>query len=46
MAEVKEGLPAPAFSAMGTGGKIVTLAQFKGQQKVILYFYPKDDTPG
>jgi peroxiredoxin Q/BCP len=43
--ELKEGNTAPEFSAMTNGGKKVSLADYKGK-KVILYFYPKDDTPG
>src|ERR1700761_4119556 len=43
--ELKEGNTAPEFSAMTNGGKKVSLADFKGKN-VILYFYPKDDTPG
>lgn len=39
------GSPAPAFSAPDDTGKTVKLADFKGQ-KLVLYFYPKDDTPG
>lgn len=39
------GDPAPAFSAKDQDGKEVKLSDFKGE-KVILYFYPKDDTPG
>ena len=42
---LKEGDVAPAFSAATNGGGIVSLANFKGRN-VILYFYPKDDTPG
>jgi len=43
--ELKVGDKAPAFSmATDSGGK-VALADLKGK-KVILYFYPKDDTPG
>ncbi|NIJ53506.1 thioredoxin-dependent thiol peroxidase [Dyadobacter arcticus] len=38
------GDPAPAFAAKNEKGKIVKLSDFKGK-KVILYFYPKDDTP-
>ena len=37
---------APDFSAVDQDGETVTLAQFKGKQNVVLYFYPKDDTPG
>ena len=43
--ELKEGDKAPAFSTKDQHGNTVTLDQFKGS-KVILYFYPKDDTPG
>ena len=37
---------APDFSAPNQDGDIITLAQYKGKQNVVLYFYPKDDTPG
>jgi thioredoxin-dependent peroxiredoxin len=40
------GEKAPDFSLPGTGGKTYKLDDFKGSQNVILYFYPKDDTPG
>jgi peroxiredoxin Q/BCP len=36
---------APSFSLKATDGKTVKLSDFKGQP-VVLYFYPKDDTPG
>lgn len=39
------GDTAPAFSALDQHGKTVNLADFAGQT-VVLYFYPKDDTPG
>ncbi len=39
------GSPAPDFAASSTTGQIIRLADFKGK-KVVLYFYPKDDTPG
>ncbi|MCF0050181.1 thioredoxin-dependent thiol peroxidase [Dyadobacter sp. LJ53] len=39
------GDPAPAFSAKDQDGNEVKLSDFKGE-KLILYFYPKDDTPG
>jgi peroxiredoxin Q/BCP len=40
------GKPAPNFTLPSTEDKDVTLADFKGKQAVVLYFYPKDDTPG
>jgi len=43
--ELKVGDKAPAFSMATDGGGKVALADLKGK-KVILYFYPKDDTPG
>jgi peroxiredoxin Q/BCP len=42
--KLKVGDPAPAFTAEISGGKI-SLAELEGKN-VILYFYPKDDTPG
>lgn len=42
---LKEGDKAPAFTAPTNGGGKVSLKDFKGKQ-VILYFYPKDNTPG
>jgi thioredoxin-dependent peroxiredoxin len=42
---VEEGKAAPAFSLEDQEGKKISLADLKGK-KVILYFYPKDDTPG
>ena len=39
------GSPAPAFSLPGHDGTSVTLAGFAGKA-LVLYFYPKDDTPG
>jgi len=43
--KLKESDPAPAFAAATNGGGQVSLADYAGQN-VILYFYPKDDTPG
>ncbi len=45
MSLLEVGDKAPAFRTVDQDGKPVTLADFKGQ-KVVLYFYPKDDTPG
>ena len=39
------GTKAPAFTLPDQDGKLVSLKDFKGQ-KVVLYFYPKDSTPG
>lgn len=39
------GSQAPAFTAKDTNGNTVSLSEIAGK-KVILYFYPKDDTPG
>ena len=40
------GEPAPNFTLPSTDDKDVTLSDFQGKQAVVLYFYPKDDTPG
>jgi peroxiredoxin Q/BCP len=45
MSTLKEGDKAPDFNAKDQNGKAVSLSDFKGKT-VILYFYPKDDTPG
>jgi peroxiredoxin Q/BCP len=45
MASVKEGKPAPAFDLTDAEGKSVSLAGLAGKD-VVLYFYPRDDTPG
>ena len=42
---VEEGQPAPAFTLPSDTGETVSLADFRGTP-VVLYFYPKDDTPG
>lgn len=42
---VAEGDPAPDFTLTSDTGEAVTLSSFRGKP-VILYFYPKDDTPG
>ena len=41
----KEGTTAPAFKTTDQNGESVSLKDLRGQ-KVVLYFYPKDDTPG
>src|SRR5580698_3728441 len=45
MSELVIGAKAPAFSAPDQSGKTVALSDFAGKT-VVLYFYPKDDTPG
>ncbi len=42
---LQPGQPAPAFTAKGDDGKSYSLAQLHGKY-VVLYFYPKDDSPG
>ena len=42
---VTEGEPAPDFTLMSDAGEEVRLSDFRGKP-VVLYFYPKDDTPG
>ena len=43
--KLREGDVAPGFTAPANGGDEVSLSQFRGQA-VVLYFYPKDNTPG
>lgn len=48
---VPAGMPdvgdkAPAFTMPADNGSDISLAQFKGKKNVVLYFYPRDDTPG
>ena len=45
MAKLKEGEMAPDFSGVIQNGDTIKLSDFRGK-KVILYFYPKDNTPG
>jgi peroxiredoxin Q/BCP len=40
------GSPAPAFTLPATGGATISLDDYRDKQAVVLYFYPKDDTPG
>ena len=41
---IEEGKPAPAFSLLSDSGETVTLDGFRGKP-IVLYYYPKDDTP-
>lgn len=43
---VAEGQKAPEFSLPATGGRTISLSDFRGKKNVVLYFYPKDNTPG
>ena len=45
MAAVRVGDPAPDFTAVTDGGETLRLSDLRGK-RVVLYFYPKDDTPG
>ena len=45
MGKIVEGRNAPDFTLQDAAGRRVSLADFKGKD-VIVYFYPKDDTPG
>jgi len=45
MENLKEGSAAPDFTGINQDGKTISLSGFRGK-KLILYFYPKDDTPG
>jgi len=38
--------PAPMFRAMNQNNQLVSLYDFAGDKNIVLYFYPKDDTPG
>lgn len=42
---IEVGKPAPEFTLVADDGRKVSLKDFRGK-KVVLYFYPKDDTPG
>jgi len=45
MLTLKKGDPAPEFSDIDQDGNTISLSRFSGK-KVVLYFYPKDNTPG
>lgn len=46
MTPLEENDKAPDFSLEATGGETVSLKDFAGKHPVVLYFYPKDATPG
>jgi peroxiredoxin Q/BCP len=43
---IQEGKPAPDFTLEDQNGKPVSLSDFEGKKHVLVYFYPRDDTPG
>ncbi len=45
MSQIAVGEPVPAFEAQATGGQTVSLEALRGHH-LVLYFYPKDNTPG
>ena len=45
MVQLKEGMKAPGFEGLDQKGNTIKLSDFNGK-KVVLYFYPKDNTPG
>lgn len=46
MPKLEADIKAPTFNLPASNGKNVSLEEFKGKKNVVLYFYPKDDTPG
>ena len=46
MAAIAEGQPAPDFTLPSSTGGEISLSEYRGSKSVVLYFYPKDDTPG
>ena len=43
---LKQGQKAPDFSSPNQAGRMIQLQDYKNHKNVVLYFYPKDDTPG
>ena len=46
MSLLEKNQQAPAFTVPNQNNEMLSLSDFKGQKNIILYFYPKDDTPG
>ena len=46
MTMLEKNQPAPAFSCPNQDNQIINLSSYKGSKNIVLYFYPKDDTPG
>jgi len=45
MAQLKEGMKAPYFEGTDQNGRLIRMSDYAGK-KIVLYFYPKDNTPG
>ena len=43
---LEKNQPAPVFNTLNQNGEQLSLSDYKGKKNVVLYFYPKDDTPG
>ncbi len=43
---LEQNQPAPDFTSVNQDGENISLSQYRGKKNVVLYFYPKDDTPG
>jgi peroxiredoxin Q/BCP len=46
MSMLEKNTTAPAFTTTNQNNRIISLADYNGSKNVVLYFYPKDDTPG
>ena len=46
MTMLEKNQTAPAFSSLNQDNEMIKLSDYKGNKNVVLYFYPKDDTPG
>jgi peroxiredoxin Q/BCP len=46
MSQLQKDQPAPFFRAYNQDKQLISLLDYQGEKNVVLYFYPKDDTPG
>lgn len=46
MPQLEKNQPAPFFRAINQDKQLISLLDYQGEKNVVLYFYPKDDTPG
>jgi len=46
MAMLEKNQTAPEFSTLNQLNEMISLSDYNGNKNVVLYFYPKDDTPG